>query len=170
MQRWDVFYKEQKDLQRAKKEQLQKIIKTLCWIACIDSFQHKIYENPGQTTEQRYQAWVETYNQFESGIIDYSGLEQNVKRMWHGQLHIFEVPFYYIEYGFAQLGALAVWKNYLHNPATALQQYKDALGLGYTVSIPDVYNAAGIKFDFSDQYISAIADFAWKELEQLKHG
>jgi len=170
MQRWDVFYKDEQDLKRAKKEQLQKIIKTLCWIACIDSFQHKIYENPSFTTEQRYQVWVETYNQFESGLIDYSGLDAQVKRMWHGQLHIFEVPFYYIEYGFAQLGALAVWKNYLQDPGTALQHYKDALSLGYTVPIPKLYDAAGIKFDFSDKYISSIADFAWKELEQMNHG
>ncbi|HXB40484.1 MAG TPA: M3 family oligoendopeptidase [Bacteroidia bacterium] len=168
MQRWDVFYKDAKDLQRAKKEQLEKIIKTLCWIACVDAFQQKIYEKPDQTTAERYATWEEIYHQYESGVIDYKGLESSVKRMWHGQLHIFEVPFYYIEYGFAQLGALAVWKNYLHNSTQALQQYKDALSLGYTVSIPEVYNAAGIKFDFSDKYISSIAEFVWKELEQLK--
>jgi len=168
MQRWDVFYSDVKDLQRAKTEQLEKIIKTLCWIACVDAFQQKIYENHSQTTAERYQTWEEIYHQYESGVIDYSGLENNVKRMWQGQLHIFEVPFYYIEYGFAQLGALAVWKNYLQNSKQALQQYKEALSLGYTVSIPDVYKAAGIKFDFSDQYISSIADFVWKELENLK--
>jgi len=168
MQRWDVFYKDANDLRRAKKEQLEKIIKTLCWIACVDAFQQKIYENPGQTVAERYKAWEETYHQFESGVIDYTGFEANVKRMWHAQLHIFEVPFYYIEYGFAQLGALAVWKNYLHDPKKAIQQYKDALSLGYTVPIPKLYEAAGIKFDFSDPYISAIAEFVWKELEQLK--
>lgn len=168
MQHWDVFYKDQKDLVRAKREQLEKIIKTICWIACIDSFQHKLYENHTQNTEQRYDTWQQVYQQYESGVIDYSGLERSVRRMWHGQLHIFEVPFYYIEYGFAQLGALAVWKNYLADPAKALSQYKEALALGYTVPIPQVYHAAGIKFDFSDKYISALADFVWKELEQLK--
>lgn len=170
MQRWDVFYKDEKELRRAKKEQLEKIVKTLCWIACVDSFQQKIYEKHDQTTAQRYATWEETYQQFESGVIDYTGLETNMKRMWHGQLHIFEVPFYYIEYGFAQLGALAVWKNYLNNGSRAIQQYKEALSLGYTVSIPDVYKAAGIQFDFSDQYISSIADFVWKELEQINNG
>jgi len=167
MKHWDVFYSDKNDLRRAKKEQLEKIIKTLCWIACVDSFQQKIYENHNQTTAERYKTWVETYNEFETGVIDYTGLEENVKRMWHGQLHIFEVPFYYIEYGFAQLGALAVWKNYMHDPAKALQQYKDALSLGYTVSIPDVYSAGGIKFDFSEKYISSVADFVWKELQEL---
>jgi oligoendopeptidase F len=168
MKHWDVFYKDAKALNRAKKEQLEKIIKTLCWIACVDAYQQKLYENPKQTTEERYKLWVETYNEFESGVIDYSGLEDNVKRMWHSQLHIFEVPFYYIEYGFAQLGALAVWKNFMQNAPQAIQQYKDALSLGYTVSIPDVYKAAGIKFDFSDGYMSSVADFVWKELDSFK--
>lgn len=170
MQHWDVFYKDEKDLKRARKEQLEKIIKTICWIACIDSFQNQIYEKPKEGTAQRYKRWEETYHEFESGILDHSGLEKSVRRMWHGQLHIFEVPFYYIEYGFAQLGALAIWRNYLQEPAKALQQYKDALSLGYTVPIPQVYDKAGIKFDFSDKYISSIAEFVWKELEEINNG
>jgi oligoendopeptidase F len=168
MQRWDVFYADEKDLRRAKKEQLEKIIKTICWIACIDSFQHSIYENHSQGTDRRYDSWEQTYQQYESGVIDYTGLEKNVRRMWHGQLHIFEVPFYYIEYGFAQLGALAVWRNFLGDPQKALRQYKESLALGYTVPIPEVFKAAGIRFDFSDKYISELADFVWNELEQLK--
>ncbi len=168
MKHWDIFYPDKNDFCRAKKEQLEKIIKTLCWIACVDDFQQKLYVNHTQTTPERYKTWVETYHEYESGVIDYNGLEENIKRMWHAQLHIFEVPLYYIEYGFAQLGALAVWKNYMQEPVKALQQYKDALSLGYTVSIPEVYNAGGIKFDFSDKYISSVADFVWKELENLK--
>ncbi len=167
MKRWDVFYKDAHDLNRAKKEQLEKIIKTLCWIACVDAFQQKLYENPKQITEERYKLWVETYNEYESGVLDYTGLQDNVKRMWHAQLHIFEVPFYYIEYGFAQLGALAVWKNFMQNAPLAIVQYKEALSLGYTVSIPDVYKAAGIKFDFSDAYMAGVADFVWKELKEF---
>ena len=168
MNKWDVFYKEKADLNRAKKEQLEKIIKTLCWIACVDDFQQKLYEKPNQTTEERYQLWIETYGQYESGVIDYSGLEDNMKRMWHAQLHIFEVPFYYIEYGFAQLGALAIWKNFMQNQDRAIQQYKEALALGYTVPIPDIYRKAGIKFEFSDAYMSDVAEFVWRELAALK--
>lgn len=168
MQRWDVFYKDPKDLQRAKKEQLEKIIKTLCWIATVDAFQQKIYENPNQTTAERCDMWEKIYKEYGTGVVDYSGMERIVKRTWHGQLHIFEVPFYYIEYGFAQLGALAMWKNYLQDHTKALQHYKEALSLGYTVPIPQVYEAGGIKFDFSDQYISALGGFVWKELEALK--
>jgi len=167
MNHWDIFYENKADLRRAKKEQLEKIIKTLCWIACVDDFQQELYEKYTQTTIERYQTWEEIYHRYETGVIDYSGLEQTVKRMWHGQLHIFEVPLYYIEYGFAQLGALAIWKNYMQNPAIALQQYKEALSLGYTVSIPEIYKAGGIKFDFSDSYISSVADFVWKELQEL---
>jgi oligoendopeptidase F len=167
MKHWDAFYKDTNDLNRAKKEQLEKIIKTLCWIACVDDFQQEVYEKYSQTRAERYKTWEEIYHKYESGVIDYSGLEENLKRMWHAQLHIFEVPLYYIEYGFAQLGALAVWKNYMQNPATALQQYKDALSLGYTVSIPEIYKAGGIKFDFSDKYISSVAEFVWKELQEL---
>jgi oligoendopeptidase F len=167
MKHWDIFYQKENDLRRAKREQLEKIIKTLCWIACVDDFQQHIYLDAGQSTADRYKTWLNTYNQYETGVIDYSGLEENVKRMWHGQLHIFEVPFYYIEYGFAQLGALAIWKNYMQDPAKALKEYKNALALGYTVPIPDVYQAGGIKFDFSDAYISSVADFAWKELDKL---
>ncbi|MBS1647698.1 MAG: M3 family oligoendopeptidase [Bacteroidetes bacterium] len=168
MKRWDVFYTDKEDLNRAKKEQLEKIIKTLCWIACVDAYQQKIYENPTQNTQERYKIWIELYSQFNGSVVDYSGLEENVARMWHSQLHIFEVPFYYIEYGFAQLGALAVWKNFMQDEASALQQYKKALALGYTVSIPDVYKEANIHFDFSDEYLSSVADFVWRELEQLK--
>jgi oligoendopeptidase F len=167
MKHWDSFYKDTNDLKRAKKEQLEKIIKTLCWIACVDDFQQEVYEKHTQTRAERYKTWEEIYHKYESGVIDYSGLEENVKRMWHAQLHIFEVPLYYIEYGFAQLGALAVWKNYMQDPTTALQQYKDALSLGYTVSIPEIYKAGGIKFDFSDKYISSVAEFVWKELQEL---
>ena len=88
--------------------------------------------------------------------------------MWHAQLHIFEVPFYYIEYGFAQLGALAIWKNFMQNQDRAIQQYKEALALGYTVPIPDIYRKAGIKFEFSDAYMSDVAEFVWRELAALK--
>ena len=84
------------------------------------------------------------------------------------QLHIYEVPFYYIEYGFAQLGAIAVWKNYKENPQKGLNDYLSALKLGYTKTIPEIYETAGIKFDFSEEYIKSLMDFVAKELEILE--
>jgi oligoendopeptidase F len=82
-------------------------------------------------------------------------------------LHLFEVPFYYIEYGMAQLGAIAVWRNYKQNPKQALDNYKKALSLGYLKTIPELYKAAGIKFDFSPVYVKELADFVKKEYEAL---
>jgi oligoendopeptidase F len=100
-------------------------------------------------------------------VINYAGLEDNLNRRWQVQLHLYEVPFYYIEYGFAQLGAIAVWRNYKANPAKAIGQYKQALALGYTRSIPEIYEAAGIKFDFSPDYIKELMDFVKAEYDQL---
>ncbi len=166
MSNWDIFYNNA-DLRRAKREQLEKIIQTLCWIANVDAFQHKIYTNPIATPEQRYKDWTEVHSRFETGLIDYTGFENIKKRIWHAQLHIFEVPFYYIEYGFAQLGAVAVWRNYLNNAGKALQDYKNALSLGYTKPIPDIYEAANIKFDFSEDYVASLAEFLSQQLESL---
>jgi oligoendopeptidase F len=99
--------------------------------------------------------------------VNHKGLEGNLRRRWQVQLHLFEVPFYYIEYGFAQLGALAVWRNYKTDPAQAVEKYKKALALGYTKSIPEVYEAAGIKFDFSPEYIRELMDFVREEYGKI---
>ncbi len=167
MEHWDVFFKNEDDFKRAKREQLEKIISSLPWIASIDKFQHWIYENPTHTVEERYSKWLEISKAFGPGVVDYSGLEDNVKRSWQVQLHLFEVPFYYIEYGFAQLGAIAMWRNYKKNPDQALQNYIAALKLGYTKSIPEIYKTAGIKFDFSSNYIAELANFLKEELAVL---
>ncbi|HUM52694.1 MAG TPA: M3 family metallopeptidase, partial [Chitinophagales bacterium] len=86
------------------------------------------------------------------------------KTLWHKQLHIFEVPFYYIEYGIAQLGAIAVWRNYKQNKAKAIEDYKNALKLGYTKSIPEMYKTAGIEFNFSKEYVKELMDFLNREI------
>ena len=87
---------------------------------------------------------------------------------WQRQLHIFEVPFYYIEYGMAQLGAISVWRNYKKDPETGLKNYLAALKLGYTKTIGEIYETAGIKFDFSKAYIAELMDFVKGELELLR--
>ncbi len=167
MNGWDKFYDNKKDLLKAKKEQLEKVLKSLSWIATIDKFQHWIYENPNHTVAERNNKWLEIQKEFSSGVIDYSGLEANVKRQWQIQLHLFEVPFYYIEYGFAQLGALAVWKNFKENPKKSLEEYKAALSLGYTKTVPEIYKTGGISFDFSSNYIQKLTEFVKAELEAL---
>jgi oligoendopeptidase F len=167
MEHWDVFFKNSDNLKRAKRQQLESVMDTLPWIAAIDKFQHWIYLNPKHTVANRYEEWQKIIADFGSSVINYKGLESNLNRRWQVQLHLYEVPFYYIEYGFAQLGAIAVWRNYKTNPTLAVKQYKEALALGYTKSIPEIYKAAGIKFDFSPAYIKELMDFVKEEYEKI---
>jgi oligoendopeptidase F len=167
MEHWDVFFKSEEELKRAKKQQLESVMDALPWIAAVDKFQHWIYLNPKHSAEERYNEWMSIMRDFGSSIVDYSGIEANLKRRWQVQLHLYEVPFYYIEYGFAQLGAIAVWRNYKLNPKQAVEDYKKALALGYTKSIPEIYKAAGVKFDFSPAYIKELMDFVKAEYEKI---
>ena len=167
MEHWDVFFKNTDDLKRAKKEQLQDALKTLLWIAAVDKFQHWIYENPTHTVEERMKGWENVINQFNSKVVDWTGIENVKARSWQNQLHIYEVPFYYIEYGMAQLGAIAVWRNYKRNPEKALDDYEASLRLGYTKSIPEIYKTAGIEFNFSQGYVKELAEFVKSELDKI---
>ena len=102
-----------------------------------------------------------------TGLVDWTSYEKYHKIAWQRQLHIYEVPFYYIEYGMAQLGAIAIWRNYKQNPEKALDDYDRALKLGYTKTIGEIYETAGIKFDFSAAYVKDLANFVKCELELL---
>jgi oligoendopeptidase F len=167
MDRWERFYTNQDDLKRAKKEQLESILKVLPWIATIDAFQHWIYTNPNHTEQERTDYWLQLGKRFGTGMIDYDGYAFVKESSWHRQLHLFEVPFYYIEYGIAQLGALGVWRNYKKDGASALSNYKNALKLGYTKSIPEIYEVAGLKFDFSKTNVQELTALVEQELENL---
>jgi len=166
MDHWDLFFNRE-DLKRAKTEHLEQVIETLPWIAIIDKFQHWIYENPEHSAEEREKAWLKIYGDFTDDLTDWSGIEAYKKFLWHRQLHLFEVPFYYIEYGFAQLGAIAVWKNFKEDRKRGLEGYLNALKLGYTKSIPEIYEAANVKFDFSKGYIKGLFQFLKGELEKV---
>lgn len=168
MEHWDAYFENSNDLKRAKSEHLKDILTTLPWIATIDKFQHWLYENPEHSLEERAENWVKIYDEFSDSVTDWNGLEHFKKYSWQRQLHIYEVPFYYIEYGMAQLGAISVWKNYKENPAEAIQNYKNALSLGYTKGIKEIYKAAGIRFDFSQEYISELMQFVKAELDKLE--
>jgi len=167
MDKWDVYFDNEEDLKRAKKEQLADVLKTLPWVAVIDQFQHWIYTNPNHTAADREETFKQIYSRFGAGFADWTDLEQQFGNVWQKQLHLFEVPFYYIEYAIAQLGAIAVWKNYKENPEKALAQYLEALSLGYTRPINEIYETAGIKFDFSAEYVEELAGFVKSELEKL---
>ena len=156
-----------KDLKRSNREHLEGIIQTLAWVANIDAFQHWLYEHPQHSSDERRQAWVSLYEQFGGKFIDWSDLTEIQSYLWHRQLHIFEVPFYYIEYGIAQLGALQVWLNARRNPKKALADYKNGLALGGSRPVGELYRAAGISFDFSESIIKPLVEAVSEEWEKL---
>jgi oligoendopeptidase F len=167
MAHWDIFFDHEEDQKRAKKQHLEKIISTLAWVATIDKFQHWVYEHPEHTLTQRQVAWNKIFDQFSDDVTDWSGQEHYKNFLWQKQLHLFEVPFYYIEYGIAQLGAVAIWKRYQEDPVQGLQDYLDALKLGYTRTVPQVYQKAGIAFEFSRTYIRELMQFLRTHIEDL---
>jgi oligoendopeptidase F len=167
LEHWDVFYKNETDLKRAKENHLIGLLHTLPGVGKGDEFQHWVYLNPNHTVEERKAKWLELGKKFGDPNIDMSDLQNEAASNYQRVLHFYQVPFYYIEYGFAQLGAIAMWKNYKENPQKTIQQYKNALGLGYTRSIPEIYEAAGIKFDFSKAYVQELANFIKEEIDKL---
>ena len=167
MDHWDVFFENKDDLRRAKEHQLERTITIFPWIAVIDKFQHWLYENPDHTTEERTEQWLTILNDFSDDVIDYTGLENYRANGWQKQLHLFEVPFYYIEYGIAQLGAIGMWMQYKKNPEQALDNYMKALSLGGTKTLPELYRAAGLTFDFSAENIKTLMDFVNEEMGKI---
>ena len=164
MEHWDVFFNDPKELSRAREHQLERVITLFPWIAIIDKFQYWLYSNEGHTNEQRTKAWMEILNEFSEGVIDYSGLEKYRSNGWQRQLHLFEVPFYYIEYGIAQLGAIGMWMQFKQNKEQALDNYCNALALGGTKTLPVLYKAAGLNFDLSPGNIKVLMEFINGEL------
>lgn len=168
MDHWDVFYNNKDELRRAQLEQLEKSLETLPWVASIDKFQHWIYTTE-HTAEQRKKKWIEITKELGNQVINWENNEDALANLWQKQLHLYEVPFYYIEYGMAQLGAIAMWRSYKENGDQALEKYMEALKLGYTKSISEIYNTAGIEFNFSALYVKELADFIKKELNELEY-
>jgi oligoendopeptidase F len=158
-----VFY-DIRNYERSCWDHLEGVIATLAWVAAIDAFQFWIYENPSHTAEQRREAWLKVHERFGGKFIDWHGLETEQEFLWHRQLHIFEVPFYYIEYGIAQLGALQLWLNAKRDERKTITLYKDALALGGSRPLPELYAAAGIRFDFSSSAIAPLVSAVRKEL------
>lgn len=167
MEHWSVFFPNTEELRRAKIKQLEKIILSLPSLALGDHFQHWVYLHPTHTHEERANKWQSLMQRFSSFVIDWSGYEEYRNVSWQQVLHFYQVPFYYIEYAMAQLGAIAIWKAYRENPQQALQNYINALKLGYTRPIGEIYAAAGIRFDFTQGYVRELAQFLMTELENL---
>jgi oligoendopeptidase F len=169
LEKGELFFKNADEYRRARRNHLEGIVKILPWVATVDKFQHWIYMHPEHSSAERDGAWVGIMREFDSGMVDYSGIEEAYTYAWQKQLHLFEVPFYYIEYGIAQLGALSVWKNYREDGVGALDRFTRALSMGYSKPIPEVYKAAGIEFNFTGSYIKELMDFVWKELNHLSN-
>jgi oligoendopeptidase F len=168
MDHWELFFDSKNDLARAREHQLERVITIFPWIATIDKFQHWIYENPAHTLEQRKEKWMEILEEFSTPSVDWTGLKPFREYSWERQLHLFEVPFYYIEYGIAQLGAIGLYMQYKNNKEKALSNYMNALSLGGTRTLPELYNAAGLKFDFSKEHIKQLMAFVSEEMETIE--
>lgn len=167
LENWGSFYSDGKDLNRAKRNHLEGLLKILPGVAKGDAFQHWMYLNPTHTVEERRAKWLELNKIYGTGVVDNTGLTKYQQTGYQGILHFYQVPFYYIEYGFAQLGAIAMWRNFKTDSQAAIEAYKRALSLGYTRSIPEIYEAADIQFDFSADYVKDLAAFVKAELAKL---
>ncbi len=164
---WDSFYPDPADANRARRKQLESSISLLPWIATIDSFQHWVYENPTHTREDRANKWIEIDQRF-GHDLDWSGLEKERQFVWQRQGHLFGVPFYYIEYGIAQLGALGIWLTSLEQGEdAALAAYKKSLSLGGSKPLPELFAAANLPFDFGPETVGRLVDRVEAELEKL---
>src|SRR5450432_28914 len=167
MDNWEIYFKDPEDLLRARIQQLERVITIFPWIATIDKFQHWVYENPNHDLGERTENWFRIYGEFNSKTINWEGLQDFQKNIWQKQLHLFEVPFYYIEYGIAQLGAIGLWKQFKQNKDAALDNYMRALSLGGTATLPKLYEAAGLKFNFSGDNINQLMQFVDNEMKKL---
>jgi oligoendopeptidase F len=152
---------------RARRDHLEGIVKIFPWIATVDAFQHWIYTHPNHTEPERADAWRALMDRF-GGDVDWTGYEPARDKLWHRQLHIFLHPFYYVEYGIAQLGALQVWANSKRDKAKALRDYESALTLGGSRPLPELFAAAGCRFDFSQQTVQPLVKLVRSDLEKLK--
>jgi oligoendopeptidase F len=161
------FYPSKEDADRARRKQIEGSVSMLPWIATIDAFQHWVYTNPKHTRKQRTAQWLALDGRF-GHAVSWQGLDRFRETTWQRQLHLFGVPFYYIEYGIAQLGALQLWVKSLEDgQAAALAAYKKGLSLGGSRPLPDLFAAAGLKFDFGPETVSRLVDRVEKELAKL---
>jgi len=158
------FYTEE-ECKRAIRKHLEGIVSVLPWVATIDAFQHWIYLNPEHTRQERTAHWLDLGQRF-GGDVDWSGLDAEEEAVWHRQLHPFEVPFYYIEYGIAQLGALQMWLQYRNDPDAAIEAYKGGLTHGASKSLPQLFESTGLKFDFSAEMVGTLMGVVEEELDK----
>lgn len=165
---WGIFYEEQKDADRAKISHLEGVIFLLPWIATIDAFQHWIYANPEHTRDERKLQWISLRERFGS-VMDWEGNEDFRELSWQQQGHLFGVPFYYVEYGIAQLGALQLWQTHRKNPEKALKDYSNAMKLGNTKTLPDLFAAAELELGFDAEHLNSLIGEVEIAMSEIKN-
>ncbi len=165
--KWSIFYPNEKQLKQAQRKQLEGMITFFPWCAIVDKFQHFIYENPTVSPEERNDYFEKLATDYQEKFFDWSQYKDYLRSLWQKQLHIFEVPFYYIEYGMAQLGAIQLWKNYMNDPKGTIEKYLKGLSLGSSKSIGEVYSTMGVSFDFSKEKMRELMSFAYDEYKKV---
>ena len=160
---WSSFYPNAEDLARAKRNRLEDTIFILPWIAQVDAFQHWIYANPNHSTKERKIFWSSLYDRFGSDVVDFSGFENAKNFRWQSQPHIFDVPFYYIEYAIAEMGAIGLWENYKKSPTSTIASYKKFLETGYQKPLSELYALAGVSFGTSPEAIKSASQIISNE-------
>ena len=165
---WSIFYEEQNDADRAKISHLEGVVFLLPWIATIDAFQHWIYANPEHTREERKLQWISLRERFGS-VMDWEGNEDFRELSWQQQGHLFGVPFYYVEYGIAQLGALQLWQTHRKNPKKALKDYSNAMELGNTKTLPDLFAAAELELGFDAEHLNSLIGEVEIAMSEIKN-
>ena len=158
------FYSDPADQVRTRYDFFESKVGLLPWVSTVDAFQHWIYEQHAFEPARDVEQWVKTMNRFSSGVVDWSGLEEEQAHVWHAQNHFFTVPMYYIEYGIAQLGALQLWAHSQQDRAMALALYKAALALGGSRPLPELFAAAGLEFDLGERVMARVGGVVKREL------
>ncbi len=167
MEYWEHFFQNKESLIWAKIYKLKVCLGLFRLSTLWEKFQHWIYVHPHHTREERYLQWQKISDEFNTGIQQTPDLQGIQNHTWQRRGLIFRAPFYMIEYAFAQLGALAIYKNYKENPQKTIEQIIASMKLGNTKSLQELYETAGIRFDFSKEYVTEIAQFLEKEYEAL---
>ena len=162
----NVFYRNESEFKRSYRNTLEDAVLIFPWIATIDAFQHWVYTHIGHSRDERRKSWLEIYRRFQPSL-DWSGYEDALNYLWHRQLHLFTSPFYYIEYGIAEVGALQVWLQSRTNHRAAVERYWQALSLGGSKPLPRLFEAAGAKFRFDYETLKPLADAAGEELDRI---
>ncbi len=163
-----IFYDSEDEVRRARVDHLDGVLGLFPWVAMIDGFQHWLYTHPGHSRAARQEAWLALMDRYGTGMIDYDGIEEVRENRWKRQSHLFGVPFYYVEYAIAQLGALQVWQNYRQDPDRAITEYRSGLALGNTRPLRELFGAAGIRFDFSRENLEELLTLVHTEIESLE--